>query len=259
MSLPSPEQVICDVGTVINQVLAPIGLQVPTPCTTSSPSGGQMAVTIQAQVIPQGGTTSFFDALGLQIFSVTANVSQTILYTATIVGGVPPYTSVWAWGDGTANTNGTAATSTTQTASHAYTAGGSYTVTCTVTDSISNTASGTDTTTIATTTTLIINTPTYAQTNTTVSTVAKLSDSAGPIVGELITFNYVFTNGTTGVQTATTDSTGTATASVLSSSITGVMTVYASFAGDATKGLDAATSATNSITVYAPLTVTVGP
>jgi len=252
MSLPSPEQVICDVGTVINQVLAPTGLQVPTPCTTQLPAP-PAGVTIQEKIISQGGVTSFFDALGLQIFSVSGYIPLVISFTATAAGGVPPYTYAWAFGDG--------GTGTGNPVTHTYSTAGSYTVTCTVTDSISNTASGSDTVTATAqlTTTLIINTPTYAQTNTTVSTVAKLSDSAGPIVGELITFNYVFTNGTTGVQTTTTDSTGTATVSVLSSSITGVMTVYASFAGDATKGLDAATSATNSITVYAPLTVTVGP
>ena len=58
----------------------------------------------------------------------------TTSFASVPVGGTPPYTYTWVWGDGTAN-------GTTQNPSHNFTVAGVYTTILTVTDSASHTAS----------------------------------------------------------------------------------------------------------------------
>ena len=58
---------------------------------------------------------------------------QSIPFTGVWVGGTPPYTYSWVWGDGTAN-NEDATESGTVTVNHAFTSADSYTVQLTVFD-----------------------------------------------------------------------------------------------------------------------------
>jgi PKD repeat protein len=62
---------------------------------------------------------------------VTVVAGYTVTFTATVTGGVSPYTYAWSFGDGT--------TDIRNPVSHSYTTAGTYTVTLTVTDSIGET------------------------------------------------------------------------------------------------------------------------
>ncbi len=66
---------------------------------------------------------------------------QTIIFTPSVVGGTPPYTYTWDFGDGV--------TATGAMATHAYSATGSYTVNLTVTDSATMTSTATTTLSVA--------------------------------------------------------------------------------------------------------------
>ena len=90
----------------------------PTPIPTATPvpgGGGPLSVTITGS--PTVGPTTL-----------------TTSFASVPVGGTPPYTYAWVWGDGTAN-------GTTQNPNHNFTVVGTYTTTLTVTDAGGRTAS----------------------------------------------------------------------------------------------------------------------
>src|SRR3989441_5820892 len=62
----------------------------------------------------------------------TGTVGTPVSFTATGSGGIPPYTFLWSFGDGTANVAGGVANPNSQ--SHIYSVKGSYTVNVTITD-----------------------------------------------------------------------------------------------------------------------------
>lgn len=64
-----------------------------------------------------------------------AEAPAKIQLTATVSGGVPPYTVTWSFGDGSASATGT-------TVTHTYTIQGSYGISANVVDSLGATLSG---------------------------------------------------------------------------------------------------------------------
>ena len=78
----------------------------------------------------------------VRAYSATGQTGSSITFTATVSGGVPPYSYAWTFGDGT--------TAITNPASHTYVSAGTFAIAVVVTDSLGNTASGADTATVTT-------------------------------------------------------------------------------------------------------------
>ncbi len=241
--MPSDKAIAAGIGIA---AIAGLGLAVvlaPKVSGTTKPS-----VTITEKILSQGTVSAF------TIDSVSGYVPLTVQFTATATGGVPPYSYSWNFGDGTTGL-GNPVTHTFNTASSP-----SYTVTCTVKDSIGNTASGTDTVTAeaVVSTSLSLNAPAYAQDNATITITATLTTSSGAVSGESIHLLA----GSAIIDTQTTNSSGVATFSENLGTLgaqPGTISWSAQFTGDSSKGLSSITSNTVTTTVYAPLSVTVGP
>lgn len=232
-------------------VLAALGYEM----SKKPPSGGNPIVTIQEKIISEGAVLYSPEA-DYELESVTGYIPITIQFTATASGGEPPYSFAWDFGD--------TGTGIGNPISHTFSTAGSYTVKATATDSINNTASGTDTVTATAqvATAIAISLPSqYLKNGSSVSVKAKLTDNVGnAIAGQTMSMQYgwdlTFPQGTH-TATATTDSTGTATFNlVMPSSGTGQYDFVAQFAGNAEY---LSSSSLASATIYAPLTVTVGP
>ncbi len=81
----------------------------------------------------------FFNELGEQavyVQSVSATEPASIQFTATVSGGISPYSYAWNFGDGS--------TGTGNPVTHTFSTVGTFTVSCTVTDSIGNIDTGSD-------------------------------------------------------------------------------------------------------------------
>jgi len=198
--------------------------------------------------------------LSVKADSASILAGGSVTFTATATGGVAPYSYAWNFGNGnTGNGN---------PVSETFISNGTFKTTCTVTDSAGNVASGSDTVTVTSVATpfLTASSPTFAEEGTTVQISGLLyegSPSTGGIGGESVEF-LVLAPGApapVGIGSATTNGTGLATISytIPSGGPPGTWTFYSSFGGDAAKGLTAAANATSNTTVYAPLSVTVGP
>ncbi len=178
------------------------------------------------------------------------NLGQQLQFTASVSGGVSPYSYSWNFGDGT--------TSTSNPATHTYSETGIYTVKVTVTDAIGDTASASVTVTIQATPSLTLTVENVATYNgnyyivegNTIGAVAVLSYEGTPLSGQTIDF---YANGTQ-IGSATTDSSGRAEIGINTSS-TGTVQIYATFAG--TGGYNSAQSNTVTVYVVAPLSVSV--
>jgi outer membrane protein assembly factor BamB len=91
-------------------------------------------------------STGYLYAIGRGPLNIDANgpyqghVGVPVQFTGTLLGGIPPYTCHWDFGDGT--------TSIQQNPTHNYTDAGNYTATFTVTDTTGNYSSDTATVTI---------------------------------------------------------------------------------------------------------------
>jgi PKD repeat protein len=69
-----------------------------------------------------------------------AKVGHPVSLVCTAVGGLPPYTFAWTFGDGS--------TGTGASVTHSYSAPGKFTVVCTVTDSLATIGTGQTTVTV---------------------------------------------------------------------------------------------------------------
>src|SRR5437773_2175633 len=116
-----------------------------SPQRTYSSAGSYMtSLTVKDSSIPQQTATSQKAVSATSppppisaIFTVSpssADVGQSISFTASASGGAPPYSYSWSYGDGSAGTG--------LQVTHTYNSDGNYQVTLTVADSLGNTGTG---------------------------------------------------------------------------------------------------------------------
>src|SRR5947199_5665260 len=123
------------------------GTGFPVTHTYSSAGSYMTSLTVKDSSIPQQTATSQKAVSATSppppisaIFTVSpfsADVGQSISFTASASGGAPPYSYSWSYGDGSAGTG--------LQVTHTYNSDGTYQVTLTVADSMGNTRTGVST------------------------------------------------------------------------------------------------------------------
>lgn len=207
---------------------------------------GKPSVTIIAEIISTGATTKSRHGVGIRALE-TATVPVTVKLTATVAGGVTPYTFSWGFGDSSTPASGNPVT-------HTYNVQGVYIVSVQVTDAAGQTISGSGELDLSANTGLTISAPQYAAVGSSMKITVVLKDSSGKaIVNQPVTLYQ----GTTYLALADTDTTGTATFTVTAPSTAATYQYSAQFQGIVGL-LGASTSGIANVTVYAPLSVSIG-
>lgn len=213
------------------------------------------ATTSTSTTTPPSVTISYEILSRQQLYqsSSAITVPVTIQYSANVKGGVQPYSYLW-------NLGISGVTSTSATPSQQYTQGGAYTITLTVTDAIGEKANASITLDMYQPTSLSLeatagvetyNGTMYNAQGTDMTFVATLTSGGNPMSGQTVSF---YANSTL-IGTATTNSSGQATLSGVTSTV-GSLSLQALFAGNVSDYIETSQQ-TLSITVVEPLSVSI--
>ncbi|TMI14750.1 PKD domain-containing protein [Candidatus Bathyarchaeota archaeon] len=204
-----------------------------TATDTSSPS--QNAVSSQTIAVSPPPPPS----ISFTFLPATPIVNSPVTFTATTIGGTPPYSVTWNFGDGTSGT-GTSVT-------HTFTSAQSFTVKETATDASTPTQTATSSQSVT-----VVTTPPL-------STSLQVSSSS-PQVGQTVTFTASATGGTSPYTYTITfgdGATGTGSVTIHAYSIAGSYTAKVTVTDSASPRASVATSVIVNVQALVPLALAV--